>query len=63
MPFNQEVREMDVKALINILESFPDNYIVKTVVAVNDEGYYTSIEPISKNNIEIGEQEVIIYCE
>lgn len=54
---------MDVKALINILESFPDNYIVKTVVAVNDEGYYTSIEPISKNNIEIGEQEVIIYCE
>ncbi|GEL93289.1 hypothetical protein [Enterococcus villorum] len=54
---------MNVKDLINSLESFPDNYIVKTVVAVNGEGYYTSIEPISKNNIEIREQEVIIYCE
>lgn len=46
---------MNVKALIKILESLPDNYIVKTVVAVNDEGHYTSFESISKNNIETRE--------
>lgn len=53
---------MKVKELIAILNKFPETYDVVSVVANSGEGFYTSEEPIKKQDIENEDEKVIIYC-